>query len=245
MAKVRLAFLGPPSIELDGNPVHLDTRKAIALMAYLSVIGKPVSREALVNLLWSRYGRAEGHAALRRTLSTLRIALGREVIDAEREAVSLPELPDIWIDLSRFRESLALSMSHAHGQPAICRQCLPVLSEAAKLYRGDFLLGFTLKDSVEFDDWQFFTTEKYRLEAVQVLDRLALCSAAAGDFRSAIGHAHERLGLEPAQGRIGGNRGNIIALVDAGRARCDAGGRGTPLAGHSHDSGLQQLGRFE
>jgi TolB-like protein/Tfp pilus assembly protein PilF len=196
MAKVRLAFLGPPSIELDGNPVHLDTRKAIALMAYLSVIGKPVGRDALVNLLWSRYGRAEGHAALRRTLSTLRTALGREVIDAERETVSLPELPDIWIDLSRFRESLALSMSHAHGQPAICRQCLPVLSEAAKLYRGEFLLGFTLKDSVEFDDWQFFTTEKYRLEAVQVLDRLALCSAAAGDFRSAIGYAHERLGLD-------------------------------------------------
>jgi TolB-like protein/Tfp pilus assembly protein PilF len=196
MAQVRLAFLGTPNIELDGVPVHFDTRKAIALLAYLSVIGKPVSRDALVNLLWSRYGRAEGHAALRRTLSTLRSALGREVLDAEREAICLPELPDIWIDLSRFRESLALSLGHAHGQPAICRQCLPVLSEAAKLYRGEFLLGFTLKDSVDFDDWQFFTTEKYRLEAVQVLDRLTLCCAAARDLRSAIGHAHQRLGLD-------------------------------------------------
>ncbi|MGO9310450.1 MAG: tetratricopeptide repeat protein, partial [Spirochaetia bacterium] len=196
MAKVRLAFLGAPSIEVDGAPVHLDTRKAIALMAYLSVIGKPVSRDTLVTLLWSRYGRTEGHAALRRTLSALRNAVGREFIDAERETVCLRELPDIWIDLVRFRELLALSASHAHGQPAICRQCLPVLSEAAKLYRGQFLLGFTLKDSVDFDDWQFFTTEKYRLEAVQVLDRLALCSAAAGDFRSAIGCAHERLGLD-------------------------------------------------
>jgi TolB-like protein/DNA-binding SARP family transcriptional activator len=196
MAKVRLAFLGPPSIERDGVPVHLDTRKAIALMVYLSVIGKPVSRDTLVTLLWSRYGRAEGHAALRRTLSTVRTALGREFIDAEREAVSLPELPDTWIDLSRFRELLTLSASHPHGQPAICRLCLPLLSEAAKLYRGQFLLGFTLKDSVDFDDWQLFTTEKYRLEAVQVLDRLALCSAAAGDFRSAIGYAHERLGLD-------------------------------------------------
>ena len=196
MAMVRLAFLGPPSIELDGVPIHLDTRKAIALVAYLSVIGKPVSRDALVALLWSRYGRAEGHAALRRTLSTLRNALGRGFVDAEREAVSLPELPDIWIDLLRFRELLTLSGSHPHGQPAICRQCLPVLSEAAKLYRGQFLLGFTLKDSVDFDDWQFFTTEKYRLEAVRALDRLVLCAAAAGDFSSAISHAHDRLGLD-------------------------------------------------
>ena len=31
---------------------------------------------------------------------------------------------------------------------------------------------------------------------MQVLDRLALCSAAARDFRSAMGYAHERLGLD-------------------------------------------------
>jgi adenylate cyclase len=196
MGKVRLAFLGPPSIERDGAAVHLDTRKAIALMAYLCVIGKPVGRDTLVTLLWSRYGRAEGHASLRRTLSTLRSALGHEYIDADRETACLAERAGIWIDLSRFRELLTLLASHPHGATSICRRCLPVLSEAARLYRGQFLLGFTLKDSVDFDDWQLFTTEKYRLEAVQVLDRLAVCSAAAGDLRSAVGYAHERLELD-------------------------------------------------
>ena len=91
MGKVRLAFLGPPSIERDGASVHLDTRKAIALMAYLSVIGKPVGRDTLVDpamvALWQDGGtrRAPPHAF------TLRNALGREYIDAERETVCLPE----------------------------------------------------------------------------------------------------------------------------------------------------------
>jgi TolB-like protein len=197
MARVRLAFLGPPAVELDGAPVHFDTRKAVALLAYLSVIGRPVSRDTLVTLLWSPYGRAEGHSALRRTLSTLRSALGDEFLDAEREAVSLTESPDTWIDLSRCKELLALAGGHAHAQQTICRRCLPLLKEAARLYRGEFLLGFTLKDSVDFDDWQLFTTEKYRLEATQILDRLVLCTAAAGDYQSALGYAHERLGLDP------------------------------------------------
>ena len=197
MANVHLAFLGPPTIELDGAPVRFDTRKAVALIAYLAVIGKPVSRDTLVNLLWSRYGRAEGHGALRRTLSTIRSSLGREFIDAEREAICLSESADTWIDLLRCKELLDLARSHPHRQQAICRACLPLLLEAAKLYQGEFLLGFTLKDSAEFDDWQLFTTEKYRLEASQVLERLVLCCAAAGDIGSAISYAQERLGLDP------------------------------------------------
>ncbi len=166
-------------------------------MAYLSVVGRPASRDTLVTLLWSRYGRAEGHSALRRTLSTLRSSLGREFLHAEREAVSLTGSPNTWIDLSRCKELLALAGGHAHAQQTICRQCLPLLKEAARLYRGEFLLGFTLKDSVDFDDWQLFTTEKYRLEATLILDRLVLCTAAAGDFQSALGYAYERLGLDP------------------------------------------------
>ena len=196
MARVRLAFLGPPLIELDGAPVHLDTRKAVALVAYLAETAEPVSRDTLVTLLWSRYGRAGGHAALRRTLSTLRSALGKGLLDAERETVRLVQSPDLQVDISRSRDLLALCGSHAHGRQEICRGCLPVLSEAAGLFRGEFLAGFTLKDSVDFDDWQFFTTEKYRLEAVHMLDKLVLCHAAAGDFGSAISFAHRRLGVD-------------------------------------------------
>ena len=121
MARVRLAFLGPPNIELDGTPVRLDVQKAIALMAYLAATGKPVSCDELVTLLWSRHGRVDRHAALRRTLSAVRDVLGRELMVAEREVVWLPESPHAWIDLSRFRDLLARCGGHAHEQQEIRR----------------------------------------------------------------------------------------------------------------------------
>ncbi|MFN8451304.1 MAG: hypothetical protein U0521_22660 [Anaerolineae bacterium] len=40
-----------------------------------------------------------------------------------------------------------------------------------KLYRADFLAGFTVPDSGDFDDWQTFQTEQLRMEFVDALDR--------------------------------------------------------------------------
>ena len=37
MAELRIALLGPPRVERDGAPIEVDTRKAIALLAYLAV----------------------------------------------------------------------------------------------------------------------------------------------------------------------------------------------------------------
>ncbi len=194
--QIRLAFLGTPRIECNGVPAQLDTRKAVALLAYLAATGEPASRESLVTLLWSRYGRAGGHAALRRTLSTLRSAFGKSFLTTERETVGLTGTPGLWIDIPRMRELRALCGSHAHGERGMCRECIPLLTEAVKLFRGEFLAGFTLKDSLDFDDWQFFTTERLRIEAVQMLDRLVLCNAASGDYAAAIGCAYQRLGLD-------------------------------------------------
>lgn len=196
MQQIRLAFLGTPRIECKGVPAQLDTRKAVALLAYLAATGEPASRESLVTLLWSRYGRAGGHAALRRTLSTLRNALGRSLLTTERETVGLAAHNELWIDVSRMRELLALCQGHAHREQGVCRECLSLLTEAAKLVRGEFLAGFTLKDSLDFDDWQFFITEKLRIEEAQVLDRVVLGSAASRDYAAAIGYAHQRLGLD-------------------------------------------------
>ena len=196
MARVRLAFLGPPHLEVDGAPVQLDTRKAIALAAYLAVTAEPASRDSLVTLLWSRYGRAGGHAALRRTLSTMRASLGPAVLRTEREAVCLTDSPELWLDIARFRELVTLCDGHAHGPKGFCRACLPLLGEATGILRGTFLSGFTLKDSVEFDDWQFFVTEQIRQESARALERMCLCAAAADDLPAAVGWARQRLGLD-------------------------------------------------
>ncbi len=197
MARLSLSFLGPPRIEIDGQSVGLDTRKAIALLAYLAVTDEAVSRDAAVTLLWAKYGRSQGQAALRRTLSTLRREMKADWLSIEREKIGLCRTADVWVDVARMRELLAQSAGHRHGTLGVCRGCLVPLNEAARLFRGDFLLGFTLKDSLAFDDWQFFLTEDFRLQHASTLDRLALCLAAAGDHENALACARRRLELDP------------------------------------------------
>ncbi|NIP69312.1 MAG: hypothetical protein GTO04_09075, partial [Planctomycetales bacterium] len=48
MSSLKLSLLGPPRLERDGVPLELDTRKNMALIAYLAVTGESHSREALV-----------------------------------------------------------------------------------------------------------------------------------------------------------------------------------------------------
>ncbi len=197
MAYLSLRFLGAPSIELDARPVHMDTRKAVALLAYLAANGSTATRDKLVTLLWSPYGRKHGQAALRRTLSTLRRDLGPELLCVEGESVRLPESPGIECDVLRARELLRQCAAHNHGSGDVCRGCIPLLKEAADLHRGDFLQGFTLSDSIEFDDWQFFATEDFRLQHAKILDALSRCLAATGDHEGGLVYARRRLSLDP------------------------------------------------
>jgi DNA-binding SARP family transcriptional activator len=37
MPRLSLRLLGPPQIELDGEPVHIPRRKAMAFLAYLTL----------------------------------------------------------------------------------------------------------------------------------------------------------------------------------------------------------------
>jgi len=47
MSQLTLYLFGPPRLEMDGNPIHLPRRKALALLAYLAVSGQEHSRDRL------------------------------------------------------------------------------------------------------------------------------------------------------------------------------------------------------
>ncbi len=184
MAKLELTLLGAPKIIRDGEPVEVDTRKAIALLAYLAVSGRAHTRDELANLLWPEYDHEHARGALRRTLSTLRKALGAEWIETSRETIALSRGDGLVVDVDEFRERLRSE------QPAL-------VTEAVNLYRGDFLSGFGLRDSASFDDWQAFENDSLRRELATALDRLADHHAGRGEFQVAIARARRRLVLNP------------------------------------------------
>lgn len=200
---LRVRLLGAPSIELDGRPVATDTRKAVALLAYLAVSEQPQRRAALAALLWPEAETERARGALRRTLSVTRSALGDRWLEADGETIDLQRV-GLWVDVSEFRRAAA------GGR----------LEEAAALYRGDFLTGFSLRDSEPFDEWQRAQAEALREELKRVLTRLTDDAVAKGDEARAIAHARRGVETDPL------DESAHVALI---RAYARAGDRSSAL----------------
>jgi DNA-binding SARP family transcriptional activator/plasmid stabilization system protein ParE len=185
MARPRLTLhlLGSSRIERDGKPIEVDTRKAVALLAYLALNGGRHERDKLAGFFWPETYNAKALGALRRTLSVLNKALGGIGLMIERETVGFEIGPEVWLDVAEFRRL-------ARGDS------ISALADCAALYRDDFMAGFTLRDSPAFDDWQFFQSEGLRRELASVLEKLVRIHAEDRDYESAITAARRWLGLD-------------------------------------------------
>src|SRR5262249_3604008 len=196
---LNIYLLGAPRVEWQTVPIEVDTRKAIALLAYLAV-AHPAGgqrRDSLAAFFWPDVDSARAHGALRRTLSVLHKSLGGAGLKIDRELVSLDQGPGTWVDVEAFHACLAECRTHGHPADQTCTACLPRLLEAAELYRDDFMAGFSLRDSPAFDDWQFFQVESLRRELSGGLERLGNALSAQGDFEASIVQARRWLALDP------------------------------------------------
>src|SRR4051794_7182736 len=89
--KVSVRLLGPPRIERDGDSVHVDTRKAIALLGYLAISRRPAARDEVAALLWPESDQVRARSALRRTLSSLNAALGGTGVRSDGDTLVLED----------------------------------------------------------------------------------------------------------------------------------------------------------
>jgi DNA-binding SARP family transcriptional activator/predicted ATPase len=180
-----ITLLGAPRVERDGEAVTFDTRKAMALLALLALAERPRSRETLCGLLWPAHDPDRARGALRRTLSTLRKGIGDNRIDSAGDSLALRRGPGLELDVARFR---TLTADGASEQD---------LGKAAALFSSDFMEGFSLRDSPEFDDWQTGEARTLEREFASALRRLVELLVARGDFDYALPHAQRWLQLDP------------------------------------------------
>ncbi len=180
MIEVRL--LGPPRVTRDGEPLAFDTRKAIAVLAVLALSERPRTRDSLADLLWPDADLTRARGALRRTLSTLRGAVG-DHLEAGRDQVALVRGPGLRVDVDSFRDLRDRGAS----------------SEAAAVFSGTFLEGFAVRDAPDFDDWVAAEGEALRRELAALLADLASAREAAGDVAGATGAVRRWLALDPLQ----------------------------------------------
>lgn len=178
---IEVSLLGPPRVERDGELVAFDTRKAVALLAHLALTDRPRPREALADLLWPDNDPEHARGALRRTLSTLRAAVGAELIEATRDHVRLVDGAGIAVDVRRFRSLRELGD----------------LDRAVSVFGGDFLEGFAVRDAPSFEDWAQLEADGLRRELMATLAELADAREAVGDLAGAL-HAVQRwLSIDP------------------------------------------------
>ncbi len=205
MTTLQFSWFGTPRIESHTGAFHLPTRKATALLAFLSGSGQSLSRESLAALFWPEFDQTRAQANFRRTLVSINQVLGHGILHSDREKVGIDPNVPVWTDVGEFCSLLSSIQVHAHPE-TVCPECVVQLEQAVSLYRGDFLAGFNLKDCPEFDDWQCLQRERFRSNLAWMLDRLTGAYEANREWEKAILRGRQWVSLdrlhEPAQRRL-------------------------------------------
>ena len=175
---VRIRLLGPPAIERDGVPAPPPRgRKAWALLAYLLLAERPLSRRHLAELL---FGEADDPlGALRWALAELRRALGVPgLFGGDPVATTLGD--GVEVDLH------ALT-----GEPADPRSLLEL--------DGELLDGLGVAASPTFESW--LVVERYRLAAAAEarLRQAALALLTSGQAGAAVAYASRAVARNPLE----------------------------------------------
>ncbi len=195
MADIKLLLFGEPQLVVDGQVLRPDRRKALALLAYLALSEQRQSRDHLTALLWPDLEQQRARAALRSSIYALTTLAPGAWLDKTRDTLALNRQA-VQVDVHCFLSLLQRSRAHDHGKGALCSACVASLKQAADYYRADFMAGFIIGDSADYDDWQFITHEWLRREFANTLSRLALHWSMQPDFEQALGYARRWLALD-------------------------------------------------
>ena len=190
-AGLRIRLLGPVTVEIDGVPVVIASKKARALLGYLVQRGGTgVARNTIIGLLWSERGEEQARASLRQTLFELRATLTRakqKPFNASNESITWAG-GSAWIDSEELENAAQSDDDEA-------------LRGAALLIRGEFMEGLSV-DEAAFEHWLTGERERFRQVACTVHTRLMDRAERSGDIEEALNHGLKLISLDPLQEQV-------------------------------------------
>lgn len=141
MTKIICKLFGSPQIIKEGEPIHFPYAKINALLYYM-LIAKVASRDEVSGLLWPNEPDDIAKRNLRNAIYQTKKSLGANIIlSPSKSTLVLNEALDIQIDVDQFLASP---------------------QNGLELYTGDFLQGFFLKDSENYEYWVVRMRNSYR-----------------------------------------------------------------------------------
>jgi predicted ATPase/DNA-binding SARP family transcriptional activator len=196
-----LSCLGSLEIKCDDEYLTGLTAKTQALIAYLAIEAhQPHRREALAGLFWGEQGDAAARNSLRQSLHQLQHVPGTTLVPwllLTPQSVQFNPACDHALDVMEFTRWLAECSQHTHRRLETCRACHIRLQQAAMLYRGPLLAGFSLKDSDAFEEWLQVKRESLAQRAIAVLSTLADYHARHGEYAQMEQAARQQIEVDP------------------------------------------------
>ena len=187
---LQLHLIGRPLVELDGKTVdNFISDKALALFGYLVVEGDSKARDRLAGLFWGDMPDARAKANLRMAIYNLQ-QLFPGYLQVNRLHVSFNHTQDYWLDVEQFEHHLE-AIPHSGSLP------MEQLRSAVSLYRGEFMEGIHLSDSLELEEWLLVEREHLRRLALEGFQRLAEVLISTGQYAQAVQTVQQILRLEP------------------------------------------------
>ena len=208
MSILKIALLGPPEVSHFDRRLTFPDRKALALLSYLAAEGGMHERQRLSRLFWPDSDSAHGRTALRITLHHLRHTLEEGAQPAHEshllithDALGLNVNSGIDLDLHELQAAWSLARDHTARKEVpgeMRRSLIARLQHAASLYRNGFLEAFTLRDTVDFDNWVGIQRGYWYQRIEQVLDWLSQLQSAEGELEQAIATVERWRSFDPS-----------------------------------------------
>lgn len=190
MDKVKFRTFGSADLRQgDGTAVLsvLAQPKRVALLSYLAVrgLGDFVRRDTLCGTFWPDADQSQARHRLRSALHMIRKAVGHDVVVGRGdEEIGLSE-DELWFDVDEF-EAAATAGRH---------------EDALDLYRGDFLAGFHVRASNEFEEWLRSTRARLQTTAADCARALTAAALADGAHDDALRWATRAREIAPLDER--------------------------------------------
>ena len=183
MSLYTLHLSGPPQVLVAGRVIHgFESEKALALLAYLTLVGRPVNRDHLAGLFWGELSTERSRGNLRRVLHNLTHLLP-DALEVERHSVRIvPE--QVTVDVCEFQRQAADAD-------------LDVLTAALVWCGGELLEGVALADCPEFELWLVGERERWRAQVLTALETLITAHTRQGDYPVALMLLDRALALAP------------------------------------------------
>ncbi|MBV7274776.1 AAA family ATPase [Clostridiaceae bacterium UIB06] len=152
MIIINANLLGIPEVLKEENKIYFPYRKSEALFYYI-LMKKQVSRDSVVDLLWGNIDEDVAKKNLRNAVYSIKKIFNEEIIVSPKRPLLMlnPNIQfncDVYKFLDEKKQDKLLENN--------------VDEETVKLYKGDFLEGFYVKDAEVFEEWMIQERERIK-----------------------------------------------------------------------------------